>query len=523
MDSVALYRRYRSQDFGELIGQDHVAKTLENAIAKNRISHAYLFTGPRGTGKTSAARIFAKRINKISSDDVHDEVDIIEIDAASNNGVDEIRDLREKVHIAPNYRDYKVYIIDEVHMLSGAAFNALLKTLEEPPSHVIFILATTEPHKLPPTISSRTQHFPFHPIPRDILSKHLHKISKSEKINIDKEALDLISEIGEGSARDAISMLDQLAGKTEAVTAEQVRAMVGIVHNEHLVKLMEAAINQKTKDMLQLLDEILESGSSPRNLSKQLLDITRQYIREHINDDGIKLYNAKRLLSALSSVPGNAPHLAVAIESALLGVSHSSAPQTENEEKPRGNFQQRVQTADAPVKKEKEFGASPAATAHPQSDESPETEDGNTVDKFKQETKKKTQAEKQEKPTKQKATSNTQSKPSEPNKTNAGGSTWVKALSIIKNQNTSLYGIARNADVDIRDDSCTITVKFQFHYRRLQQEQNYVIIKDALSEANGQKISLNIDMDESSKEDQGEISNDDAIKQVFDILGGEIV
>src|SRR5579883_2497401 len=190
----ALYRKYRSKSLDELVGQEHVAATLKHALEQGKISHAYLFTGPRGVGKTSVARILAHAVNDVPYTGENTHLDIIEIDAASSGGVEEVRDLRDKVYITPASGKYKVYIIDEVHMMTGAAFNALLKTLEEPPAHAIFILATTEAHKVPATIVSRTQRFVFRPIPREQMVQHLRHIADEEKMAIADGALELIAE-----------------------------------------------------------------------------------------------------------------------------------------------------------------------------------------------------------------------------------------------------------------------------------------------------------------------------------------
>ena len=229
--SKALYRKYRSKSLEEIVGQKHVTDILARSIEQGRISHAYLLTGPRGVGKTSIARILAHAINKLPYDDDKTDLDIIEIDAASNNGVEDVRDLREKVQIAPVGTGKKIYIIDEVHMLSKAAFNALLKTLEEPPEHVVFILATTDVDKLPATIISRTQRFSFRAITKPEAVKHLKQIATAEKIKVEDAALELIAERGDGSMRDSISLLDQLAslsGDKESITVALIEASIGL-------------------------------------------------------------------------------------------------------------------------------------------------------------------------------------------------------------------------------------------------------------------------------------------------------
>src|SRR4051794_40922177 len=212
-----LYRKYRSKSLSEIIGQEHITQTLKNALDQGRISHAYLFTGPRGVGKTSIARILAREINGLPYTDDSPHIDIIEIDAASNRRIDEIRELRDKVYVAPTSAKYKVYIIDEVHMLTREAFNALLKTLEEPPAHVVFILATTDAHKLPETIVSRTQRFSFRPVEPAKVIEHLKNIAKEEKIKVSQGALELLAQHGEGSFRDSISLLDQASSHGNAL------------------------------------------------------------------------------------------------------------------------------------------------------------------------------------------------------------------------------------------------------------------------------------------------------------------
>ena len=276
----ALYRKYRPKTFDDVVGQNVIIKTLENEVLNNKISHAYLFTGPRGTGKTSIAKILAKIVNCenlngiipcnncISCDQfiMNQNTDIIEIDAASNNGVDEIRNLRDKVNLVPSFGKYKVYIIDEVHMLTTAAFNALLKTLEEPPGHIIFILATTEPHKIPTTIISRCQRFDFKRISVDEIVKRLNVICKNEKIKITNEAVELIANLSDGGMRDSISLLDQLTSYTlDEITVKDVHEVFGTITNEEICEFLN---NLFDKNLAVIFNKINEYNSTGKNISK---------------------------------------------------------------------------------------------------------------------------------------------------------------------------------------------------------------------------------------------------------------
>ena len=285
----ALYRKYRPKNFNEMIGQDVIVKTLQNAISRNKISHAYLFTGPRGTGKTSTAKIFAKTINCeqpengipcekcVCCTQINNQqnVDIIEIDAASNNGVDEIRELKNKVNLVPSISKYKVYIIDEVHMLSTSAFNALLKTLEEPPSHVIFILATTDPHKVLPTILSRCQRYDFKKVSESKIYDRLKYVCEQEKITIDDSALKEISRLANGGLRDALSILDQVAAySNDTITEKNVHDVNGTITQNDLKRMI---LSLKNDDLLNIFNIIDDYDNSCKNFVKLIEEIILFY------------------------------------------------------------------------------------------------------------------------------------------------------------------------------------------------------------------------------------------------------
>ena len=283
----ALYRSYRPQNFEDVVGQEHIIRTLKNQIENNNVGHAYLFSGTRGTGKTSTAKIFARAVNcensvnqepcnecEVCRDILNDNVmDVVEIDAASNNSVDDIRELRESVKYSPAKAKYKVYIIDEVHMLSQGAFNALLKTLEEPPSYVIFILATTEPHKIPATILSRCQRFDFKRVTVKDMTARMQRICNEENIEVEEKALNLIARNSQGALRDALSILDQCISFSDSkIEYKDAVELLGTVNIEQLFEMAQSIIDQDTKKSLQILNEFVVWGKDIRNLINDLID-----------------------------------------------------------------------------------------------------------------------------------------------------------------------------------------------------------------------------------------------------------
>lgn len=318
MAYVALYRKWRPQGFDSLVGQEAVRTALTNALETGRIAHAYLFAGPRGTGKTSTAKILAKAVNCEHGPTpnpcnkcqncvrINDgtSMDVFEIDAASNRGIDEIRDLREKVAFAPVNGRYKVYIIDEVHMLTTEAFNALLKTLEEPPPHVIFILATTEPHKIPATIHSRCQRFDFKRVTDSDIVKRLREVADGSGIAADDDALQLIAVQADGGMRDALSLLDQCGVMAERVSAETVRSVLGIVGREALRELVKAVGEGNVPKALELLEALLAGGKDVKQIITELAEYLRAVLLYKASPDYREIYltDTKEAIAAMEGL-----------------------------------------------------------------------------------------------------------------------------------------------------------------------------------------------------------------------------
>ena len=310
MEYISLYRKYRPRTFSDVVGQEVVVKILKNSILNNKISHAYIFSGPRGTGKTSIAKIFSKAVNCLNTTDgdlcnncenclqnIDEEIDIIEIDAASNNGVDEIREIRNNVKLMPVHLKYKVYIIDEVHMLSTSAFNALLKTLEEPPKHVIFILATTEFNKIPSTVISRCQKFDFKKITIKQIEGRLKYILERENKTLNDEVISLIAKLSDGGLRDAINTLDQVISlDKENITTDDVYNLIGDVSEQKIINLLENIVSGNIKETLKNINEYYEEGKNFINICERLQLLVRNIIIFNNTDNYFDKEYEKKLL-----------------------------------------------------------------------------------------------------------------------------------------------------------------------------------------------------------------------------------
>jgi DNA polymerase-3 subunit gamma/tau len=443
-----LYRKYRSKSLDEIVGQEHITSTLKNALKSGTISHAYLFTGPRGVGKTSIARILAHELNQLeyTGEDTH--LDIIEIDAASNRGIDEIRDLREKVNVAPTFGKYKIYIIDEVHMLTTPAFNALLKTLEEPPAHVVFILATTESHKLPATIISRTQRYNFRPVEQAKVIEHLQYIAKQEKFKVEDEALAMIAAHGEGSFRDSISLLNQAAGRSNDITVAAVQEILGLPPETALAQLFESLATSKLT-VVNTLNGLYEQGYQAGAIAKQLGHMAREAVlgtRSAPLDEPTLL----KLLAALLNVP-TSPAPERLLEIVLLQAS----PPTET----------------TPVKVRATKVAEPTVHTAP----APAT---------------------QAKP-KPKA-----SKPAVPTEPLAFEleAVWPELLKTIKSKHNTLYGILRMANPELENEQLVLTFKYAFHQKRMAESKHRQIISDCILQLTGHNATIECRYDKNLSE-----------------------
>lgn len=454
----ALYRKYRSTSFDEVAGQEHIVNTLKNSINSGNFSHAYLFTGPRGVGKTSVARILAFEINNQKYTEDKTFSDILEIDAASNRRIDEIRDLREKVIIAPSVLKYKVYIIDEVHMLTKEAFNALLKTLEEPPEHAIFILATTDFHKVPETIASRCVKFNFKRIPDKEIKKHLNDIAKKEGIKIDDSALELLAEQSDGSFRDAIVLLDQMRNYSTKISRQDVEDVIGLASRELIQKLLDNLKVKNVSEVFLVLDEMRRNGAQDNLIIKQLAN----YLRDEITISEEPLFKSSEVIELLDGLIGTANYqdVAAAFELVLLKFSVDSTDKHEL----NNSKETVIKTSIANIQ---------------------------PIDPK-------------------------ESVPTEPVETDLEKSadTWQLTLKNLKTSNSTLYSLARMAKARNDGKNIVLTLEFPFHYKQLSLEKNKKYLEEVIKSLD-KKISIAIELESKSAENKEDDKNLENISNIF--------
>jgi DNA polymerase III subunit gamma/tau len=485
LSELALYRKYRSASFASVIGQPHVVNTLQQAIANDRLSHAYLFTGPRGVGKTSVARLLARAANCTHKDaaqrpcgscdnckiEIGSHLDLIEIDAASNRGIDDARALREKIASAPAMGRYKVYIIDEVHMLTTEAFNALLKTLEEPPAHAIFILATTEAHKLPATIISRTQQFRFKLISQSDLVNQLKAIAATENIVIEDDALELLASASQGGFRDAISLLDQVATSgISPLTAKATRKLLGHSDPEILTSVEEAIAASSTAAVLKAVDQAMAEGVQSGQLAHQLITHWRRKLQELVRNGGNEqdIGSAVQVIQALLPVlKSNWPELA--LEVALVELTSSYELSQPSHPVPRPQV---------PLPKQPDTNLAPMAVAALQAEPLDDVPDPDL---------------------------------------------WVKALTQIKQKNNSLYALLRSCNLSFDGDKVTIGCKFSFFRDRLKEPKNLEMVEQTLSRVYGRKLHVMPQLVAVAAAPVAADPSAELMTSALEILGGEVI
>ena len=506
MTQIALYRQYRPKTFDEIFGQEYVIKTLKNSISNGSFSHAYIFCGPRGTGKTSAARIFAKAINCLNNKSGNPDnscknclsitdnksLDIIEIDAASHTQVDNIREvIIERANFAPVSLDYKVYIIDEAHMLSKSSFNALLKSLEEPPKHTIYILATTEINKIPSTIISRCQRFDFKKIDQKTLVKHISFIAKEEDINIATDALELVARHSEGGFRDAISLLDQLSShKKETLTLEEVSNIIGLSDNSKIEDFLAALFQGKLDTALKIICQIDEEGQDARMFSKKLIDALHKILL--LRYAGMNTVEFSK--EFINTIKGTNLELD---EDQLIGmidllVSHEQL--YKNASLPYLG----LEVVTIKICRERQYKKS--KSINNQSLEKLEDFDQNKLKESKiipppQSTSKKIM------------------------NVNA---TWQQLLMEIKSHNNSIHAFLKVCDPEINDGQLCLYFPYKFHKERIEDTKNRQIVEAAINKIYGQNMQIKCFIKTNNKSEKI-VVNDDLLEDALEIFGGEVV
>ncbi len=521
--SHSLYRKWRPIYWDQVIGQEHVVQTLRNAVTGDRVAHAYLFSGPRGTGKTSTARILAKAVNCLDehlakrpcNQCAHCKavnegrfLDLIEIDAASNTSVDDVRDLRDRINFSPNQGRYKVYIIDEVHMLSTAAFNALLKTLEEPPQHAIFILATTEVHKIPATVLSRCQRHEFRRIPVKEIVENLKVLADEEKIQADDEALSLVARQATGSMRDAISLLDQLASAGENITLKLAQDVLGTATSQAVLEVIEAMLKRNSAEGLEAIHRSLDSGSDPRQFARQIVEYLRNLLL-------VTMGNAAQV-DATSEVRNqmarHAQALSVAELLRIIQAFNQAATETRSSWQPALPLEMAFVEAISPANPPAENKTTPAAPPVPNiSAASSSSSSGKPASSTN--------------PVVEGRPAPVEMSPEDALTNQRLDKSWNLVLAQLRVQNPSLYGLVNSVRArGLKGNTLTLGLNGEALKARLEDPANIELLQKVLRQVMGKEIYIQVVLTSAKKNNPpDEVDSDGMVASALRDLGGEIV